>query len=363
MGEAIVARGPRDRGGPRPGGVGARVLPGTEVIPFRLVARPLGEGHGRAGLAGRHRRRARGQHRPDHHARRPVHLPRRRAAGGAERRARRARGGGRPRLGRPPPGRAPAVRRARTCWRRARPPWRCAAPACAPWSPRAACRSAPRWSSPTARARPSATLAGKPALEKLEEVVAGLEPGGAGAGGGGSPGGPRDRREHPGLRPRRLPRALDPRRRPRQRQPDRGRAGARRPDDALPGARRLLGRRGPARGAARRARGAGRREPAGALRVQLQRPRHAHVRGAATTTPRPSREELGDIPAAGLFCNGEIGPVGGRSFLHGFTATMVLFGAGEPERWRNVRFTCGTDASSREIVRMTARRLYDHPPV
>ena len=36
-------------------------------------------------------------------------------------------------------------------------------------------------------------------------------------------------------------------------------------------------------------------------------------------------EELGDIPAAGLFCNGEIGPVGGRSFLHGFTATMVLF--------------------------------------
>ena len=38
-------------------------------------------------------------------------------------------------------------------------------------------------------------------------------------------------------------------------------------------------------------------------------------------------EELGDIPAAGLFCNGEIGPVGGRSFLHGFTATMVLFGA------------------------------------
>lgn len=37
-------------------------------------------------------------------------------------------------------------------------------------------------------------------------------------------------------------------------------------------------------------------------------------------------DELGSIPAAGLFCNGEIGPVGGRSFLHGFTATMVLFG-------------------------------------
>lgn len=36
-------------------------------------------------------------------------------------------------------------------------------------------------------------------------------------------------------------------------------------------------------------------------------------------------EELEAIPAAGLFCNGEIGPVGGRSFLHAFTATMVLF--------------------------------------
>jgi small ligand-binding sensory domain FIST len=38
-------------------------------------------------------------------------------------------------------------------------------------------------------------------------------------------------------------------------------------------------------------------------------------------------QELERIPAAGLFCNGEIGPVGGRSFLHGFTATMVLFEA------------------------------------
>jgi small ligand-binding sensory domain FIST len=36
-------------------------------------------------------------------------------------------------------------------------------------------------------------------------------------------------------------------------------------------------------------------------------------------------EELGDIPAAGLFCNGELGPVGGKNFLHGFTATMALF--------------------------------------
>ncbi|HZM31601.1 MAG TPA: FIST N-terminal domain-containing protein [Acidimicrobiales bacterium] len=30
-------------------------------------------------------------------------------------------------------------------------------------------------------------------------------------------------------------------------------------------------------------------------------------------------------PVAGMFCAGEIGPVGGRSFLHGFTAGVVLF--------------------------------------
>jgi small ligand-binding sensory domain FIST len=30
---------------------------------------------------------------------------------------------------------------------------------------------------------------------------------------------------------------------------------------------------------------------------------------------------------AGMFCAGEIGPVGGRSFLHGFTASVVLFHA------------------------------------
>lgn len=36
-------------------------------------------------------------------------------------------------------------------------------------------------------------------------------------------------------------------------------------------------------------------------------------------------DELQAIPTAGIFCNGEIGPVGGKSFLHGFTATMALF--------------------------------------
>ena len=34
---------------------------------------------------------------------------------------------------------------------------------------------------------------------------------------------------------------------------------------------------------------------------------------------------IGRPALAGFFCGGEIGPVGGRSFLHGFTATMAVF--------------------------------------
>jgi small ligand-binding sensory domain FIST len=79
------------------------------------------------------------------------------------------------------------------------------------------------------------------------------------------------------------------------------------------------------RAALREARGAdGQGEPGGALlfscngRGTRMFPTADHDAGAIA-------EELAAIPAAGLFCNGEIGPVGGRSFLHAFTATMVLF--------------------------------------
>jgi small ligand-binding sensory domain FIST len=37
------------------------------------------------------------------------------------------------------------------------------------------------------------------------------------------------------------------------------------------------------------------------------------------------QKSLGGIPFAGLFCAGEIGPVGGENFLHGHTASLVLF--------------------------------------
>jgi small ligand-binding sensory domain FIST len=42
---------------------------------------------------------------------------------------------------------------------------------------------------------------------------------------------------------------------------------------------------------------------------------------------RTVQSELQGAPAAGFFAAGEIGPVGGRSFLHGFTATVAVFPA------------------------------------
>jgi len=41
-------------------------------------------------------------------------------------------------------------------------------------------------------------------------------------------------------------------------------------------------------------------------------------------------ESLDGAPLAGMFCAGELGPIGGRSFLHGFTASVVLFSVPGP---------------------------------
>jgi small ligand-binding sensory domain FIST len=39
---------------------------------------------------------------------------------------------------------------------------------------------------------------------------------------------------------------------------------------------------------------------------------------------------LGDIPVAGFFCAGELGPVGGQNYLHAFTASIALFSQATP---------------------------------
>jgi small ligand-binding sensory domain FIST len=33
------------------------------------------------------------------------------------------------------------------------------------------------------------------------------------------------------------------------------------------------------------------------------------------------------VPIAGFFAQGELGPIGGKNFLHGFTASAALFTA------------------------------------
>jgi small ligand-binding sensory domain FIST len=37
------------------------------------------------------------------------------------------------------------------------------------------------------------------------------------------------------------------------------------------------------------------------------------------------RSHIGDVPLGGFFCNGEIGPVHGATFLHGYTSAFALF--------------------------------------
>jgi small ligand-binding sensory domain FIST len=36
-------------------------------------------------------------------------------------------------------------------------------------------------------------------------------------------------------------------------------------------------------------------------------------------------EAFGPLPLAGFFCNGEVGPVGGQTYVHGFTASLAFF--------------------------------------
>jgi small ligand-binding sensory domain FIST len=52
--------------------------------------------------------------------------------------------------------------------------------------------------------------------------------------------------------------------------------------------------------------------------------RGAGLFGAPDHDARTVREILGPLPLAGLFCNGEIGPVGPATYIHGFTASLAL---------------------------------------
>lgn len=53
--------------------------------------------------------------------------------------------------------------------------------------------------------------------------------------------------------------------------------------------------------------------------------RGRHLFGTPNHDAQTVQQEFGPLGLAGFFCNGEIGPVGQRNFLHGYTASLALF--------------------------------------
>lgn len=53
--------------------------------------------------------------------------------------------------------------------------------------------------------------------------------------------------------------------------------------------------------------------------------RGKHMFGVANHDAQMVQQRLGPLGLAGFFCNGEIGPVGEKNFLHGYTASLALF--------------------------------------
>jgi small ligand-binding sensory domain FIST len=66
------------------------------------------------------------------------------------------------------------------------------------------------------------------------------------------------------------------------------------------------------------------RRPAGAL-VFSCNGRGSRLFSEPHHDARAIRTEAGEVPLAGFFAQGELGPVGGQNFLHGFTASVALF--------------------------------------
>ena len=52
--------------------------------------------------------------------------------------------------------------------------------------------------------------------------------------------------------------------------------------------------------------------------------------GTVDHDPDMFQQVIGNMPVTGFFCNGEIGPVGGSTFLHGYTSSFALFRPKEP---------------------------------
>ena len=172
-------------------------------------------------------------------------------------------------------------------------------------------------------------LAGKPAMERLGEVIASLPENERELAAVGGADRPRHRREPARVRARRLPGAADHRRRPRVGCDRDRRAGPSRADGAAACSRRRLSGRGPPRGAARPGSGArlGRRGRRPAL--HLQRPRLPHVRGAGPRRGGPRGLARRSRPPASS--------ARGRSARSAAATSCTA----SPRRWRSSRHERG----------------------
>ena len=70
--------------------------------------------------------------------------------------------------------------------------------------------------------------------------------------------------------------------------------------------------------------GAAGRSPAGGFLFSCLG-RGAQLYGTPDHDSEAFRRRFGDVPLTGFFCNGEIGPVQGTTFVHGYTSSFALF--------------------------------------
>ncbi len=68
---------------------------------------------------------------------------------------------------------------------------------------------------------------------------------------------------------------------------------------------------------------------AGALLFQCNG-RGAHLYGRPNHDTQLFQSLMGPVPLGGFFCNGEIGPVGGTTYLHGYTSSFAIFRKPQP---------------------------------
>ena len=95
---------------------------------------------------------------------------------------------------------------------------------------------------------------------------------------------------------------------------------------AVPPARRAHVGRGSRRAAPRYQRAEATPPPRGALLFSCLG-RGQFLYGEPDHDTDAFRSHLGDVPLGGFFCNGEIGPVHGTTFLHGYTSAFGVFRA------------------------------------